>query len=334
MVINGGLYMEERFQVLSLDGGGIKGIFSAAVLAAIEEDLRVKVVDLFDLIVGTSTGGIIAIGLGLGLSPAQMVEFYFEMGPRIFPKYRWWKKRLRQALRPLYSPINLQKALRDRSVLGDRLLGDSSKSLVIPSYSLSEDGVYLFKTDHHPRLRRDWKVPAWQVAMATAAAPTYFRTARQPDNLRLIDGGVWANNPAMVGVTEAAGVFKVPLEHIRVLSLGTTSPISRKSLRFDTGGCLQWMFGITDVFLRGQSLCAANQAGHLLEANNFLRLDPPVEDGVFALDGTGRSSELIAKARFASRELMPSIERVFGSHRAMLHVPHRSDDENCADKEI
>src|SRR6266568_9013670 len=76
----------ERFQILSLDGGGIKGIFSAGILAAIEEDLNITVADHFDLIAGTSTGGIIAIGLGLGLRPREIVEFYLREGPAIFPR--------------------------------------------------------------------------------------------------------------------------------------------------------------------------------------------------------------------------------------------------------
>ena len=74
----------ERFQILSLDGGGIKGLFSAAVLAKLEEDLNTNITDHFDLIVGTSTGGIIALGLGLGMKPQEIVQFYVESGPQIF----------------------------------------------------------------------------------------------------------------------------------------------------------------------------------------------------------------------------------------------------------
>ena len=69
-----------RFQILALDGGGLRGIFSAAILAALEDDLQTSIVDHFDLVAGTSTGGIIALGLGLGLRPRQIVEFYAEPG--------------------------------------------------------------------------------------------------------------------------------------------------------------------------------------------------------------------------------------------------------------
>ena len=80
--------MERKLSVLSLDGGGIRGIFSAAVLAAIEEDHKVRVAEKFDLITGTSTGGILALGLGLGLSPKDILDFYFKYSESIFPKWR------------------------------------------------------------------------------------------------------------------------------------------------------------------------------------------------------------------------------------------------------
>ena len=152
---------ESRFQILSLDGGGIKGIFSAAVLAAIEEDLSLDVIDHFELIAGTSTGGIIAIALGLGMKPREIVEFYVHEGPRIFPRWggmKWWQH---WAYRK-FSPAPLAAAL--QSCFKDKRFGESTKRLVIPSYNLGEDDVYIFRTPHHERLRRDCKVPAWKVA--------------------------------------------------------------------------------------------------------------------------------------------------------------------------
>ena len=77
--------MNQPFQILSLDGGGLKGIFSAALLAHLEEDLNIDITDHFDLITGTSTGGIIALGLGVGMRPGEIVHFYAENGPKIFP---------------------------------------------------------------------------------------------------------------------------------------------------------------------------------------------------------------------------------------------------------
>ncbi len=83
-----------RFQILSLDGGGLKGLFSAAVLAELENDLNISVADHFDLIVGTSTGGLIALGLGAGLRPADIVDFYADRGPYVFGAGRGIVQRL------------------------------------------------------------------------------------------------------------------------------------------------------------------------------------------------------------------------------------------------
>ena len=180
----------ERFQILSLDGGGYRGIYSAAVLAAIEEDLGTPITQYFDLIAGTSTGGIIAIGLGAGLRPRDIVEFYARWGPKIFRKQRLrtgfglWRRK--------YGSETRRHALTE--VLGERTLGDSACRLVIPAYDLGADAVYIFKTPHNIKLKRDWKERLVDVAMATSAAPTYFQAASLA-GIRLVDGGVWANNP-------------------------------------------------------------------------------------------------------------------------------------------
>lgn len=215
-----------RFQILALDGGGIKGIFSAAILAALEEDLKTRITDHFDLIAGTSTGGLIAIALGLGLSPREIVHFYTHNGPAIFPgASSWWRCALHWH-RSKYDPAPLESAL--KSCFGERLFGESTKRLVIPSYNLGEDDVYIFRTPHHERLRRDLKVPAWKVARATSAAPTYFPSFCGIDGQRLIDGGVWANNPTMVALVESFGTLGVALADTHILSIGTTDSLNSR----------------------------------------------------------------------------------------------------------
>ena len=116
----------------------------------------------------------------------------------------------------------------------------SSLPLVVPTYNLAENDVYLFKTPHHPRRKRDWRVPMWEVAMATSAAPTFFPAYRlSGDGVRLIDGGVWANNPAMVGLTEAVSLFERRLCDVRVLSVGTTSGAQARPRRLDNAGIVR-----------------------------------------------------------------------------------------------
>src|SRR5215218_6187803 len=101
---------DERFQILALDGGGLKGLFSAAVLAALEEDLDVVVGDHFDLIVGTSTGGLVALGLGAGLRPSEIVDFYVDKGQYVFGARRGWLRRIRHAR---HRPTRLRSALEE-----------------------------------------------------------------------------------------------------------------------------------------------------------------------------------------------------------------------------
>jgi patatin-like phospholipase/acyl hydrolase len=305
-----------KFQILSLDGGGIKGLHSAAFLANVEEDLQISVADHFDLIVGTSTGGIIALGLGAGFSPREIVQFYVSQGPAIFP-CNWWK-RLSHLLSRKYSQKPLKRAI--QGCFQDRRLADSKKRLVIPSYSLDKDEVYLFKTPHCTRLKRDWRVPLWKVALATSAAPTYFPACRDVERIRLIDGGVWANNPTMIGIVEAVSLLGVALEDISVLSLGTTNPVERKPDSLDAGGYWQWRKAGIDVALRGQSHGVQGQAQLLLGKERAIRVDPRVPDGLFALDKLSED-RLLSEASHASRKFSPVFAEKFQPHIAAPFHP-------------
>lgn len=310
------------FQILSLDGGGAKGLFSAAVLAKLEEDCGVRIQVHFDLIAGTSTGGLIALGLGLGMRPREIVEFYVRECPQVFAD-RLRLRGLRRTCGPKFRSDNLAAAL--QSCFGNRLLGESDKRLVIPAYNLADDDVYIFRTPHQERLKRDHRVEAWRVAMATAAAPTYFAAFRGIDHIPLVDGGVWANNPAMVALVEAAGTMAVPLKGIKLLSLGTTHPVKRGGRRLESGGLWHWARPSSEVFLRGQALCATNQARHLLGKENVVRLDPVVPDRAFRLDRLN-TDELMALAAHESRKLCPEFEAVFKSHVAAPYQPLHSKE--------
>ena len=309
---------QQRFQILALDGGGIRGVFSAAILAAIEEDLGVRLTDHFDLIAGTSTGGIIALGLGLGLRPADILAFYTEHGPHIFRnRFRlrsalWWFWRK-------YRPAALETAL--RTVFSDRKFGESTKRLVIPSYNVGDDDVYIFRTAHAERLRRDYRVPTWKVALATSAAPTYFPACRQVDGLRLIDGGVWANNPSMVGIIEAVGTLRVPVGRIRLLSVGTYDAVVRRPRILDRGGAFAWARTAPDILLRSGSIAVNNQANYLLGPQNVLRIDPRVPAREVTIDGVSSLESLIARARHHSRHMMPRAHELFADHTAPEFVP-------------
>ena len=161
----------------------------------------------------------------------------------------------------------------------------------------------------------------WKVAMATSAAPTFFPSFRKLDHLRLIDGGVWANNPCMIGVIEAVSLFRVPLDAIRVLSLGTTDVVKGRPGNLDEGGMWQWRKEAVDVIMRGQSIGAYTQVQHLLGKERIVRLDPKVPDGLFELDKLSEE-QLFAKAAHESRHFSPQFKNIFCGHFSSEYIPY------------
>lgn len=260
-------------RILTIDGGGIKGVFPASFLASLEEAVGKPIGTYFDLIVGTSTGGLIALGLGLGFSGRQMLEFYEQYGPKIFQGSRWMRA-LRHVVRAKYNPSFLREAL--EATFDDRRLGESRTRLVIPSCNLDTGEVYLWKTAHHPRFERDYKARVVDVALATAAAPTYFPTHRLEVGTPLVDGGVWANNPLGVAAVEAIGILKWAPEDLRILSLGCTS--SPLEVRSGAWGWAYWGPKLINVFMTAQSSAALGTAQHLVcDRDNIVRVCPIVE---------------------------------------------------------
>lgn len=273
------------FRILSLDGGGVKGAFAASVLAALEKDTGKSVVDYFDMIVGTSTGGIIALGLGMGKSAGEIVEFYREFGPTIFPSSSLIERVsgiIRQVLEPKHSHAVLRDAL--VNVLGDKRFGESKCRLVIPTYDAIGGRLFLLKTAHHERFKYDYNALAVDVGLATSAAPTYFKAAPFPEHegASYVDGGVWANCPALTGVIEAYSFLDVPLEEIDVLSIGATTVPFNIAKNIDAG-VAQWNLGLINLTLNGQVEAAVAQASLLLKGR-LHRINAMTNAGEFTLD--------------------------------------------------
>jgi patatin-like phospholipase/acyl hydrolase len=273
------------FRILSLDGGGIKGVFSASVLAQLEQDTGQSIAEHFDLITGTSTGGIIAIGLGLGIPAKEIRDFYAEKGPTIFPGTSL-VRRARGLLRWLRAPKHSHTVLRAAldEVFGTRKFGESKCRLVIPTYDAIGGRIFLMKTAHHVRFKYDIDALAVDVALATSAAPTYFAAARFPthQDASYVDGGVWANSPVLVGVVEAVGFLAVALSDIDVLSIGCTSTPFNIAKRA-SAGLVQWNAGLVELMFEGQMEAALAEA-KLLLGGRLHRIDVVAKEGEFTLD--------------------------------------------------
>ncbi len=323
--------MTERFQILSLDGGGLKGIFTASFLAALEENTRKRIVDHFDLIAGTSAGGIIAIALGLGFSPKEILGFYKERGKDIFPAQSRWTRALgsvKWVFRRKYPAEPLRQALQD--YFGDRRLGESTKRLIIPSYDSVRGDVHLYKTPHHERLKTDYKELAMNIALATASAPTYFPASISDTGVRLIDGGVWANNPSMVALAEALGYLNQSQGSIAMFSIGTTRQAITSMSKHITGGLWTWRSKVLEFMMAGQSCAAENQCLHILGKERFLRINP-ILGGHYALDKM--SLELEGIGRTEARNAVNEVSNMFLSHKASPYEPiytltDETDQEN------
>lgn len=269
------------FRILSLDGGGIKGAFTTSVLATLEEETGQTAVNHFDLITGTSTGGILALGLGLGISASEILKFYSDKGPVIFPKTSLVKK-AKQLFCSKHSSAVLRKEL--TNVFGTHKFGESKCRLALPTYDAISGRIFVMKTAHHERFKYDINALAVDVALATSAAPTYFDAAPFPvhKDASYVDGGVWANNPVMVGVTEAVAFLGASLGNIDVLSIGTTAKPSSIAAHTDDG-VAQWNIGLVDLMFEGQMEAAHAQAKLLLN-DRLHRINVTAMAGEFSLD--------------------------------------------------
>lgn len=296
---------QKELRILSIDGGGIRGILPAAVLAICEErftDGR-PAGEFFDYIGGTSTGGIIALGLSIGLRASQILTVYMDHGAEIFPpapEYESWIAKnlqatwqhLRSLRRYKYDRAALEKHL--KNTLGENLLGEAQQRLVIPSFD-DYNEVNLFKTPHHPDYKRDWQERMIDIALATSAAPTFFATYKNGDR-HFADGGVWANNPIMTVLVDALICYQVDRRDIQILSLGCVeSDFGFTQGQISKGGIWHWR-EIISAAMRLQSQNALGQAGLLIGRDHLLRIDGvPMKNDPIALDDYVRAAKELPK---------------------------------------
>lgn len=273
---------DKAFKILSIDGGGIKGVFPAAYLAELEKRFLggTSIAQYFDMIAGTSTGGIIALGLANGMNAQQALEIYTKRGETIFPRRRGFGALL-QSGRWINRPKHDQAVLKDQllEVFGGTLLDEAKVRLTIPSFEGRHGEPYIYKTPHHPDYKRDRHEKMAHVALHTAAAPSFYASVEN-DGYVMVDGGLWANNPVMIAVVDALCCFDVPAENIRILSIGTGDTLFSTASR-SNAGWFGWIMPagaappmVFQAAVKAQSHNANGQAGLLVGRGNFVRIDP------------------------------------------------------------
>jgi uncharacterized protein len=270
-----------RVRVLCIDGGGIRGLIPALVLAELERRSGRPAVELFDLLAGTSTGGVIALGLarpGADGRPAwraaEIADLYDEEGPRIFSRSLWWRARSLDGLvEERFQGDGLDDAL--GRYLGDARLSESLGDVLVPAYETVARTPFIFDSE---RARREPAVdfPMDGVARATSAGPTYFEAVELPSpdgagRFCFIDGGVYAVNPAMLAVAHV--MRRRPGAEIDLTSLGTgdlTRPLPYR--RIKRWGRIEWARSITEVTLDGTSHIVDQQVREVLGDDRYRRL--------------------------------------------------------------
>ena len=307
------------FKILSIDGGGVLGLLPSLILGEVENRFLNgdPIGRHFDMIAGTSTGGIIAMGLGQGKSARDISKLYTERGHHIFPGNPFVRK-ARAFGRSLISPYhrkNLEKELRRE--FSDTTLGSSKVPLCIPSFEGRYGEPYIFKTPHHPDYKNDQHEKLVNVGLSTAAAPTWFSAVRR-DGYVFSDGGIWANNPAMIGVVDALTCFDIDRRQIRLLSLGCGQELYRMRWWHQIGGILVWAKHFSEAAMRAQSHNALGQAGLLMGRDNMIRLDAPEVASRISLDDVQR----------ATKEMPPiarSLVEGAGTHIAEIFLTASTD---------
>ena len=303
------------FRILSIDGGGIRGVIPAVILRHIEDTLNKPISDAFDLIVGTSTGGILAIGLttpSAGKKPKfsakDMLALYTERGKDIFERSFWRGVTSVGGLSDeQYDHRPLERILKQR--LGDTTLSDCLTPIVITSYDIERRHPYFFKTTK-ARKSKDRNHYLRDVARATSAAPTYFEPelvksfAKRPTRRALIDGGVFVNNPSLCAFSEAVSEGEKP-EDIIVVSLGTG--ITNRPVPYEDAkdwGAVGWVRPVIGVMMDGVADAADYHLRQLLpdeahkDKQRYFRFDTELNLALDDMDavGAGNINNLKAEA--------------------------------------
>ncbi len=235
-----------EFRILSLAGGGYLGLYTACVLAHLEERAGEPLGRRFDLIAGTSVGGILAVALAFEIPMAKIKDLFLEHGTAIFssrglPTNAVAKLRdlSRAVLGPKYNGVALAKAL--AVYLGKQTLADAKHAIVVPAVDVTRSRTKIFKTPHASGSRGDEDIRAASVAMATSAAPAYFPSVRVADAL-YADGGLFAVAPDQVAMHEATHFMRVAESRIRMLSVGTATANYRPAEPAEIGdGAVDWL---------------------------------------------------------------------------------------------
>ena len=251
--------------------------------------------------------GIIALGLASGLPTKEIVEIYEKYGPQIFPEAKTGLDGLIERMfHTRYDSTGLRESL--QKFLEQKSMSDVSENIAVTSFDTSNSKPVIFRSVYGKDNGQFNDVKLVDIALATSAAPTYFPAA-EAGNSYMIDGGIWANCPAMVGITESLKFFNQNLRDIRILSIGTTTEPQFINRDQQKGGLITWAKPIPSTIMHATKLSTISQSNDL--AGFFHRIDTVVPPGRFSLDDTTAIGDLLALGRSEAEENFPECKKKF-----------------------
>jgi predicted acylesterase/phospholipase RssA len=261
----------EIFHVLALSGGGYRALYSAAILRQLEEILGTPLARHFDLICGTSAGGLLAMGLAAEIPATRLQAMFEEQGERIFGTRDWSRKLKGFWTRAKHSNSGLTGVLED--TFGALTIGDLRHRVLIPAVNYSTGRGQFFKTPHHPSFELDHKLSLVDVGLATSAAPVYFPIVRNPRGA-FVDGGLVGNAPGLFGLHEVKTFLTSnPNTQVRVLAIGTMTNGATMPGGTDLDrGLFQWRESLFDLVISAQESSVDYMLRQMLK-DDYVSLD-------------------------------------------------------------
>jgi patatin-like phospholipase/acyl hydrolase len=290
-----------EFRILALSGGGYLGLYSAALLAGLEARAGQPIGRRFDLIAGTSVGGIIAAAVAFERPLAEIVEFFRQRGAEVFSpraKPSGAVGRLLDLSRAVLGPKYSSSALRDMlaGYFGDATFADALHPLVLPAVNVTRSLTKVFKTPHGAASRGDEEMLVLDAVMAACAAPAYFPSVAIGDAL-YADGGLFAVAPDQVALHEAEHFMGIDVARVRMLSLGTATVGYQPAEKIDAeAGAVGWLSDgrlILTLIAVQQQHVQAMMEDRL--GDRYLRLDAewPADAGLGIDVATPRAAETL-----------------------------------------
>jgi len=262
------------YHVLALSGGGYRGLYTATVLAEIEQALGKPIASHFDLICGTSAGGILALGLASEIPAPELKTLFESQGKQIFGTRSWWRQRVGMYLKAKHSNEGLKSVLETR--FGTSTIGDLKHRVLIPTVNYTTGRGQFFKTPHHPSFEFDHRMSLVDVALATSAAPVYFPSVRNSRGV-FVDGGLVGNAPGLFGLHEIRTFLdKDPKAVVRLLAIGTMTVGATISGKTDLDqGVLGWGSNLFDLVISAQESSVDYMLTHAI-GDHYFKIDDPV----------------------------------------------------------